>query len=263
MESGRNRQYYSRLFRTTKSYCKSYRLVTQKWSQTVTGNTKDKLVKRTKLHCKSYRSVTQTWSQAVTGSNTAGSSRRPNHTARVTEIPFESKENMTLECCPDYSLQNGTYQGRTAGIQGPITDISDDRLKDNRDAMDWFVHWENSVKNNATIKNKEKCLISHQTRQDIISAVLGFEELCLYKLKKSNASIIPNRINSEVIENIFCQQRTLHNGANSNPTYLGYCHSINSVILGQASVSKKSNTGGVEDIQKQYCPSKKVCCYTG
>ncbi|CAC5415159.1 unnamed protein product [Mytilus coruscus] len=145
----------------------------------------------------------------------------------------------------------------------PITDISDDRLKDNRDAMDWFVHWENSVKNNATIKNKEKCLISHQTRQDIISAVLGFEELCLYKLKKSNASIIPNRINSDVIENIFCQQRTLHNGANSNPTYLGYCHSINSVILGQASVSKKSNTGGVEEIQKQYCPSQKVCCYTG
>ncbi|CAG2187265.1 unnamed protein product [Mytilus edulis] len=140
----------------------------------------------------------------------------------------------------------------------PITDISDDRLKDNRDAMNWFVHWENSVKNNATIKNKEKCLISHQTRQDIISAVLGFEELCLYKLEKSNASIIPNRINSDVIENIFCQQRTLHNGANSNPTYIGYCHSINSVILGQASVSKKPNTGGVEEIQKQYCPSQKV-----
>jgi hypothetical protein len=93
------------------------------------------------------------------------------------------------------------------------------------------------VKSHEKIRNKEKCLISHQTRQDIISAILGFEELCTYKLKKSNASIIPNRVNSDVIENIFCQQRTMHNGANANPTYLGYCHTMNSVILGQASVS--------------------------
>ncbi|XP_062587022.1 uncharacterized protein LOC134248629 [Saccostrea cucullata] len=126
----------------------------------------------------------------------------------------------------------------------PVTDVSDDRLKENHDAMDWFVQWENSIKNNKTIKNKEKHLISHQTRQDIISSVLGFEELCLYKLKKSNASIIPSRTNSDVIENVFCQQRTLHNGANTNPTYLGYCNTLNSVILGQASVSRKSNTGG-------------------
>jgi hypothetical protein len=61
---------------------------------------------------------------------------------------------------------------------------------------------ENSVKSNDKIRNKEKCLISHQTRQDIISAMLGFEELCTYKLKKSNASSIPNRVNSDVIEPI-------------------------------------------------------------
>ena len=35
----------------------------------------------------------------------------------------------------------------------------------------------------------------------------------------------------------------MHNGANANPTYLGHCHTMNSVILGQASVSRKSNTG--------------------
>lgn len=137
----------------------------------------------------------------------------------------------------------------------PIVDISDDRLKQNHDSMDWFIEWEKNIKQNKTIKNKEKCLISHQTREDIVSAVLGFEELCLYKLKKSNASIVPNRINSDVVENLFCQQRTLHNGANSNPTYLGYCHSINAVILGQSSVSKKSNTGGVSEQDNN---SKKV-----
>jgi hypothetical protein len=35
----------------------------------------------------------------------------------------------------------------------------------------------NTVKSNEKIRNKEKCLISHQTRQDIISAILGFEAL--------------------------------------------------------------------------------------
>ncbi|KAK6169023.1 hypothetical protein SNE40_020153 [Patella caerulea] len=131
----------------------------------------------------------------------------------------------------------------------PITDASDDRPLQNNDAVQWFIKWGNDVKNDITIKNKEKSLISHQTREDIVSVVMGFNELCFYKLKRSNSSIIPNRVNSDVIENSFCQQRPLHNGANTNPTYLGYCHSVNSVILGQTSISRKSNTGGV-DIRK-------------
>ena len=126
----------------------------------------------------------------------------------------------------------------------PITYDGDDRLKQNREAMDFFVTWEKEIKENDNIKNKEHCLISHQTRQDIVSSILGFEELCKQHFRKSNGSIIPSRVNSDVIENIFCQQRTLHNGANTNPTYLGYCYSLNSVILGQSVISRKSNTGG-------------------
>lgn len=126
----------------------------------------------------------------------------------------------------------------------PIVDSSDDRLKQNHDAMDFFINWEKQIMADQSVKKKETCLISHQTRQDIISSILGFEELCMHKLKKQSASIIPCRLNSDVIENIFCQQRTLHNGANTNPTYLGYCYSMNSVILGQATISRKSNTGG-------------------
>jgi len=128
--------------------------------------------------------------------------------------------------------------------QRPITNICDDRLRENHDAMDWFIKWENSIKSNISIKDKEKCLISHQTRQDIVSSVLGFKELCLHKLKSSQSSIIPSRVNSDIVENMFCQQRTLYKGANTNPTYLGYCHAVNSVVLGQASISRKSNVGG-------------------
>ena len=82
--------------------------------------------------------------------------------------------------------------------------------------MDFFIKWENSILSDEKIKQKEVCLISHQTRQDIlISCILGIEELCIYKFQKNNASIIPGRLNSDVIENVFCQQRTLHNGANT------------------------------------------------
>ena len=133
----------------------------------------------------------------------------------------------------------------------PITDVSDERLKQNSDAINWFINWENKVKRNTNIKNKEKYLISHQTREDIISSVKGFEELCIYKLKKSNSSIIPSRVNSDIIENMFCQQRTLHNGANTNPNYLGYYNSVSPVILGQISISRKSNVGGGEGAQLQ------------
>jgi hypothetical protein len=110
--------------------------------------------------------------------------------------------------------------------------------------MDFFVDWEKSIASNTNNKNKESFMISHQTRQDIISSILGFEELCKLCFKKTNASVIPSRLNSDVVENVFCQQRTLHNGANTNPTYLNYCYAMNSVILGQATVSRKSNTRG-------------------
>ncbi|KAJ8299478.1 hypothetical protein KUTeg_023538 [Tegillarca granosa] len=73
-------------------------------------------------------------------------------------------------------------------------------------------------------------------RQDIISSISGFEELCHYKLKLSHSSIIPSRVKSDV-------QRTLHNGANTN-LVTGDCRSLNSVILGETSASRKSNTGG-------------------
>lgn len=102
------------------------------------------------------------------------------------------------------------------------------------------------------IKNKVRCLISHQTRQVIISASIGIEE-SLYKLQKINSSIIPSRLNSYVLENLFCQQRTFHNGAITHPTYLGYCNTLNSVVLGHTSISKISNTG--ENVNENTEPS--------
>ena len=58
-----------------------------------------------------------------------------------------------------------------------------------------------------------------------------------------------SRVNSDIVDNMFCQQRTLHNGTNTNPTYLGYCNKVNSVILGQASISRTFNVGGGDGAQ--------------
>lgn len=120
-------------------------------------------------------------------------------------------------------------------------------------------------KTNEHIKEKEKSLISHQTREDVISLLVGFDELCHEKLKISTASIKPSRINSDIIENVFSQQRGLHNEANTNPTYLAYSRTMNSVVLGQSSVSRKSNTGcsgaDFSRVQKENSNSKTETMY--
>lgn len=110
--------------------------------------------------------------------------------------------------------------------------------------MCWSGFREQSIISNSNIKDKEKHQISHQTRADICSFLIGFEEMCTEKLKNGSSSIVPNRINSDVIENVFCQQRGLYNGNNTNPTYLNYCRTMTTVILRQNTISKKSNVGG-------------------
>ena len=67
-----------------------------------------------------------------------------------------------------------------------------------------------------------------------------------------NMSIYPSHINSDPVENHFCQQRRVCNGNMTNPTYATYQKSSNSIILGQTSVSKKSNAGG-KNGSNQFC----------
>lgn len=126
----------------------------------------------------------------------------------------------------------------------PIKDSSDERLRENEQVLTWFQAWENEIRSDDEIKDKEKSLISFQCREDIFSLLKGFGEFCHEKFRVSGGSVIPNRVNSDVIENVFSQQRGMHNGCNTNPTYQHYCNTMNSIILGESSVSKKSNTGG-------------------
>ncbi|CAG2197822.1 unnamed protein product [Mytilus edulis] len=107
--------------------------------------------------------------------------------------------NATVKLLSNTSVLIANFRDNRA-----ITDLSDDRLRQNHDVMDFFIKWEKSIQLDTTVKQKEMCMISHQTRQDIVSCILGFEEYCQYRLKNNNASVIPSRLNSDVIENVFC-----------------------------------------------------------
>jgi len=93
--------------------------------------------------------------------------------------------------------------------------------------------------------NDPKNLMSTQCMDDIISMLSGIIQ-CLskhFQLVKP-IPINPGRLNSDLVENMFCQQRTICNGANTNPTIQQYGHAVNSIVHGQAPISRKRNAVG-------------------
>ena len=78
--------------------------------------------------------------------------------------------------------------------------------------------------------------------------IIGFREVCRIAFARVPGSTIsPSRTNSDLVKNIFCQERD-HNGKNSNPTYAQYGPTMNSIILGQTTTTNCSNTGSVENL---------------
>jgi hypothetical protein len=127
----------------------------------------------------------------------------------------------------------------------PIHTIEDERLKTNKEAQLWFWKWECEVNASlVTPAEKRQSLLSKECLEDIQSCLLGFQQLCLDLIQQNSGwSIVPAMINSDAIENQFCQHRGKFNGLNTNPTALQYRQDINGVILGEGIISKKSNAG--------------------
>lgn len=87
--------------------------------------------------------------------------------------------------------------------------------------------------------------------------ITGFQQLCeVVRTKCPGGGVVPSRTNSNIVENVFCQERG-RNGQNDNPNYDQYCHTMNGIILGQRITTKKSNTGNVEDLTF-FTPSRLV-----
>lgn len=127
----------------------------------------------------------------------------------------------------------------------PIREKDDDRLKELASINSWFSEWTTGVQS-LNIKSTEKAtkLMSRQCLEDIKSCLLGFCELCSTVVSGDrSAYITPSLINSDVVENHFCEQRATYNGANTNPNALQYRRNLNSIILGQSIISNKANAG--------------------
>ena len=122
-----------------------------------------------------------------------------------------------------------------------ITSEYDSRIGQVSKVLEFFHSWERQFESS---KEKARHLITRETREDIDSCLYGFINVA-QKCQVLGVALNPGYFNSDLIENWFCQMRTIRNGANSNPTLLQIGPAINTNILTGSVVSKKSNTSGV------------------
>lgn len=126
----------------------------------------------------------------------------------------------------------------------------------------WFKAWEKEICQSETVSKRYKSLITMETREDLDFMFHGIMSLFRKCIEEIHTEVVPARLNSDIIENIFCQQRALYHGATTNPTYNSYRTGINSVILGETVISRKSNSGGQGAMPyKVEVPSKKIRFY--
>lgn len=117
-----------------------------------------------------------------------------------------------------------------------IYDSKDGRLRKLQMALDFFKTWKENVQDS-------KEFLSDKLWFDLKSMCLGVQAMVSVKLNRfPGTSIKPAIINTDVVENHFSQLRGA-NAQNEHPTYLQTQYTQNAIILGQGTVSRKSNVG--------------------
>lgn len=127
--------------------------------------------------------------------------------------------------------------------------LDDDRLRDLQHVLAWFQEWRKGIQKESS---PNSCLMSYQCMDDIETCIIGFHKLCSGLLGRIDLEIliITALINSDLVENIYCHQRSTYNEANSNPNALQYQNNLNSVILGQSTISKKQI---LQNLERELC----------
>ena len=109
-------------------------------------------------------------------------------------------------------------------------------------------------------KGDAKPLMSSETREELLFLISGFTQLVSEVTQKLLVPIISAYINSDIIENLFCQQRGIHHGASTSPNYQQYAYGVNSIILGQNTISSKANANQRKaTTTKGAVPYKQLC----
>ena len=140
----------------------------------------------------------------------------------------------------------------------PVQSVTDNRLYHRDKCLNWFQQWETSVTSTQNaISVKNKMMLSDKLRFDLASMLFGFRQLSQIILHSFPGSgMVSARTNSNIIENVCCQH-TGRNGQNDNPNYTQYCSTMNGIILGQCTATKKSNTRVVDNLSF-FTPSRLV-----
>ena len=106
----------------------------------------------------------------------------------------------SLESCIKLLSNTAVIVNIFSNIHSPIDSLSDGRVAKILKVIEFFTQWENQFQET---KEKERHLMTKETRQDILSSLIGFIEVL--KLAVSHdISITPGYFNSDIIENWFC-----------------------------------------------------------
>ena len=129
----------------------------------------------------------------------------------------------------------------------PYASTEDERFTENRKVLNWIEDWEVEVSGRVDLNasDRNKLIFSVKLLFDLKSMIVGFEQICTISFQLNPGFIIKSIfVNSDLVENIFCQIRG-GNGQNNNPTYCQYGPTINSILLRQtcACSTSKSITG--------------------
>ena len=105
----------------------------------------------------------------------------------------------------------------------PFSSLDDERFLIMRETLDWFEKWRKDIESLPySPQQRKKMFISTKCYFDVSSMILGFRRLCeLSFALNPGCAVRASKTNSDIVENIFCQQRAA-NGSSDNPTAAQY-----------------------------------------
>lgn len=142
----------------------------------------------------------------------------------------------------------------------PFVKTDDQRFEILDSAMRYLDEWIAQAKSApGTPSERSKMILADKTLFDFKSMILGFKQICIQSNNRhSSTSLLAWKINTNHVENIFCQQRG-YLGQNDNPRYDQYAHTMNSILLGQQTTTFKNNAGNIDSLPF-YKPAKLKRC---
>ena len=101
----------------------------------------------------------------------------------------------TIELLANTSKFIEIFSGMT-----PIRSQHDTRLSELKNVLKFFDDWEADAK--TATKAFGSRLMSVQCREDLKSSIIGFISMTRHHLKMYASSVIPGRVNSDIVENV-------------------------------------------------------------